>query len=309
QGPENQTLQHWNEPRAIVDRRSGLRWSFKCHYCDQDTGDLKKKLLFEDEPQKPRLGNLATHTKEHEDFIEKVKAERAAAQGPSGKEGQLVARLMENFVENGILNLQVEPTQSGFNQLFAAWLIKEDLPFTTGEAGSVQQLFKYIQCCFMLPSDTRYHHISLIVLSCLSSPHAFSLTLDNVSSNTVLACVIGHKLQEHYGAPFHPDNLHICCLAHVVNIVIQKILSVAKEADDPEIQDYYECLNKQFPVHYNLREDEELQDFENEDDSTNGVLNDLNDGLIDQETGEQDGFTAMSIIEKVSLFFKLALSY
>ncbi|KAH9019427.1 hypothetical protein EDB85DRAFT_1892558 [Lactarius pseudohatsudake] len=34
-GPENQTLQHWNEPRAIVDRRSGLRWSFKCRYCDQ----------------------------------------------------------------------------------------------------------------------------------------------------------------------------------------------------------------------------------------------------------------------------------
>ncbi|KAH9020807.1 hypothetical protein EDB85DRAFT_1896002 [Lactarius pseudohatsudake] len=33
-GPENQTLQHWNEPRAIVDKRSGLRWSFKCRYCD-----------------------------------------------------------------------------------------------------------------------------------------------------------------------------------------------------------------------------------------------------------------------------------
>ncbi|KAH9017907.1 hypothetical protein EDB84DRAFT_1239632, partial [Lactarius hengduanensis] len=101
-----------------------------------------------------------------------------------------------------------------------------------------------------------------------------------------------------YGAPFHPDNSHIRCLAHVVNIVVQKILSVAKEVDDPEIQDYYERLNKQFPVHYDLGEDEELQDFENEDDSANGVLNDLNDGLIDQETGEQDGFTAMSIIEK-----------
>ncbi|KAH9015122.1 hypothetical protein EDB83DRAFT_2232795, partial [Lactarius deliciosus] len=102
-----------------------------------------------------------------------------------------------------------------------------------------------------------------------------------------------------YGAPFHPDNSHIRCLAHVVNIVVQKILSVAKEADDPQIQDYYERLNKQFPVHYDLGEDEELQDFENEDDSANGVLNDLNDGLIDQETGEQDGFTAMSVIEKL----------
>ena len=34
-GPENHTLNHWNEPKATVDRQSKLRWLFKCQYCDQ----------------------------------------------------------------------------------------------------------------------------------------------------------------------------------------------------------------------------------------------------------------------------------
>jgi hypothetical protein len=34
-GPENHTLNHWNEPKATIDRKSKLRWMFKCQYCDQ----------------------------------------------------------------------------------------------------------------------------------------------------------------------------------------------------------------------------------------------------------------------------------
>ena len=55
------------------------------------------------------------------------------------------AKLMEKYVEEGLLNPRVEPTQSGFNWLFAAWLIEQDLPFTTGtyyilSAISLQQI-------------------------------------------------------------------------------------------------------------------------------------------------------------------------
>ena len=53
---------------------------------------------------------------------------------------------------------------------------------------------------------------------------------------------------ELYSVPFHPNNSHIHCLAHVVNLVVQKMLSVVKNVDDPELQDYYECLNQQVPV-------------------------------------------------------------
>ena len=42
------------------------------------------------------------------------------------------AKVMEKYVQEGQLNPQVELTQSGFSRLFAAWLIKQDLSFTTG---------------------------------------------------------------------------------------------------------------------------------------------------------------------------------
>ncbi|KAF8263013.1 hypothetical protein EI94DRAFT_1807894 [Lactarius quietus] len=91
---------------------------------------------------------------------------------------------------------------------------------------------------------------------------------------------------ELYHVPFHPNNSHIRCLAHVVNLIAQKMLSVAKDVDDPELQDYYESLNKQFPVHYDLDSNDELQDFENEDD----------DG---SKAGKQDHFGGMGAIEKL----------
>ncbi|KAF8257571.1 hypothetical protein EI94DRAFT_1629243 [Lactarius quietus] len=106
---------------------------------------------------------------------------------------------------------------------------------------------------------------------------------------------------ELYHVPFHPNNSHIRCLAHVVNLVVQKMLSIAKDIDDPEFQDYYEQLNKQFPIHYDLDNDEELCDFENEKDDGSKVQTDLGDGLVDQECGEQDHFSEMGTIEKVSL--------
>lgn len=107
---------------------------------------------------------------------------------------------------------------------------------------------------------------------------------------------------ERYGVPFHPNNSHIRCLAHVVNLVAQKVLSVAKEVDDPDFQDYYEQLNKQFPVHYDLDGDEDLRNFENEeDDGTKAQKTDLGDDLVDLECGEQDHFSEMGTIEKVML--------
>ncbi|KAF8186574.1 hypothetical protein K438DRAFT_1596191, partial [Mycena galopus ATCC 62051] len=33
-------------------------------------------------------------------------------------------------------------------------ILEDDLPFTTGETGGIHRLFKYMQCKFLLPSDT-----------------------------------------------------------------------------------------------------------------------------------------------------------
>ncbi|KAI5884962.1 uncharacterized protein SCHCODRAFT_02521539 [Schizophyllum commune H4-8] len=68
-----------------------------------------------------------------------------------------------------------------------------------------------------------------------------------------------------YKIPFEPPNAQIRCLAHVVNLVVQKILSVLKEVDsDPDVEDYYELFLKQFLIHFSYEDDEELREWEAE---------------------------------------------
>jgi hypothetical protein len=61
---------------------------------------------------------------------------------------------MEEFLLNGKLNPKLDPTRKGFLQLFAAWILEQDLPFTTGETPGLKVLFEYLQIKFVLPSDT-----------------------------------------------------------------------------------------------------------------------------------------------------------
>jgi hypothetical protein len=48
-----------------------------------------------------------------------------------------------------------------------------------------------------------------------------------------------------------------------VNLVVQKILAVLDEADDPEVVDYY-LPNKDLPFHYDPESDTDLRDLESE---------------------------------------------
>lgn len=61
---------------------------------------------------------------------------------------------MEGYLKEGALNPRIVPTQSGFLKMFAAWLLEDDLAWTTGESPGLIRLFKYMQINFMLPSDT-----------------------------------------------------------------------------------------------------------------------------------------------------------
>ncbi|CDO78267.1 hypothetical protein BN946_scf184558.g1, partial [Trametes cinnabarina] len=40
-----------------------------------------------------------------------------------------------------------------------AWILDEDLPFTTGESLSLARLFKYLKIKFVLPSDTTVRNV------------------------------------------------------------------------------------------------------------------------------------------------------
>lgn len=66
---------------------------------------------------------------------------------------------MEAYLKEGVLNPAVVPTQKGFLRLFGAWILDEDLPFTTGEAPSLDRLFRYMKVNFVLPSDTTVRNV------------------------------------------------------------------------------------------------------------------------------------------------------
>lgn len=108
----------------------------------------------------PKLSNLWTHTND-------CKGKRAHDAALAFKDGQdpdghgvkpsdfnlkESAKMFNEWVTSG--PNRVIATQSGFNRLFAAWILDEDLPWVTGESPMLAELFRYLNVNFKLPSDT-----------------------------------------------------------------------------------------------------------------------------------------------------------
>lgn len=89
-----------------------------------------------------------------------------------------------------------------------------------------------------------------------------------------------------YGIQFHPENSRIRCLAHVVNLVAQAILGDLKEADDPDVDDY-------FPQH---RKDE-LHIDPDQSESCEGGANDYSDE--DNEEDAHDDEIIQQVIKEL----------
>jgi hypothetical protein len=108
---------------------------------------------FDDEEKLPYLGNLATHLRTVHDGPGTA---IPGAEPDSDLRGisPASAKIMEEFLREGRLSPAVRPAQKGFYAVVAAWILEEDLPFTTGETGGIRRLLKYMQCKFLLPSDT-----------------------------------------------------------------------------------------------------------------------------------------------------------
>ncbi|OCH83652.1 hypothetical protein OBBRIDRAFT_742875, partial [Obba rivulosa] len=249
-GPHNQTLQHWHAPKYDVADNGSLCWLFGCKYykATRTAPCSKGCKSFTDESPKPPLGNLATHTKQtHQEQLEQSSKDGEEADDDGGEVPQstdkLMARkIMKSFIKKGLLHPKLKRTRKGFRILFAVWFIEANLPFTTGESSGLARLFRYLEVNEELPSDTTHS--------------TDALTMDNASANDVMACTLSKLLQKRYLIPFVPENSQICYLAHVVNLVVQKMLSALNDAEDPNIVDYY--LGQKFlPIHYDPNEDEE----------------------------------------------------
>ncbi|KAJ7879782.1 hypothetical protein B0H14DRAFT_3434881 [Mycena olivaceomarginata] len=118
---------------------------------DAGGGNPNTSPRFDDEPKQPPLGNLATHLKTHGG--PSISIPGATRLGDIRGVSAASAKIMADFLREGQLNPAVNPTQKGFAKVIAAWILEDDLPFTTGETGGIRRLFKYIQSNFVLPSN------------------------------------------------------------------------------------------------------------------------------------------------------------
>ena len=109
-------------------------------------------ITFDHETNLPKLNNLATHAFD----CKKRKTGDHVVDEQSSVNLNLKrsADMMAAYLKQGELNPQIIPTQAGFVCLFAAWVLDESLPWTTGEAPSLQLLFNYLKIRFTLPTDT-----------------------------------------------------------------------------------------------------------------------------------------------------------
>lgn len=100
--------------------------------------------------------------------------------------------------------------------------------------------------------------------------HASTVTTDNASVNDTLVAVAARVLLAKYGIPASPQNMHVRCMCHVVNLVVQAILHALSEAEDPDLTDYFDVDAKESPVHSDPTRDDDQREMDDEefDDET-----------------------------------------
>ncbi|KAJ6613220.1 hypothetical protein B0H10DRAFT_1628930, partial [Mycena sp. CBHHK59/15] len=185
--------------------------------------------LFGNDKPAPALGNLSTHLS---DKHKGLSLPSDAKPGETIGISEASAKIIQDFLVDGKLNPVINLTQANFLKIFAAWIIEDDLAFTTGETDGINRLFQFLQTRYQLPTDTTYIHLMMLV-------YLIAVTLDNAAPNNVLIRTLSRLLQEKFDLQFVPDNSQIRCLAHVVNLVVQKILATLDEVSDPDVQDDY----------------------------------------------------------------------
>ncbi|KAJ2920184.1 hypothetical protein MD484_g20, partial [Candolleomyces efflorescens] len=163
-GPINLSMQHFHDPEPVVEPKSGMKqWEFRCKHCSCVRRFKRtingKDITFDMEPALPKLSNLATHTKDCKGLAAKSTASASTSNSASAPKSagfhlKQSVELMERYLKEGELNPAITPTNKGFKRIFAAWILDEDLPWTTGEAPLLRQLFAYLKITHTLPSDT-----------------------------------------------------------------------------------------------------------------------------------------------------------
>jgi len=100
----------------------------------------------------PKLRNLAGHVTECKGAEDDKKKDELTSKKQINIKRS--AEMMEAYLKEGKLNPEVIAMYKGFLCIFSVWILDESLPWTTGEAPTLQMLFRYLKITYQLPSDT-----------------------------------------------------------------------------------------------------------------------------------------------------------
>ena len=141
------------------------------------------------EPKLPKLHNLSGHVID----CKEAKDDGKLDEPTSGEHVNLKwsAEIMEAYLKEGELNPEVIATYKGFLHIFSASIINESLPWTAGEAPTLQMLFIYLKITYQLPSDTTIHNQLAHIFEELYGKviHEFAVCFFSLE-----ACTISHSL-------------------------------------------------------------------------------------------------------------------
>ncbi|KAF5366557.1 hypothetical protein D9758_009004 [Tetrapyrgos nigripes] len=281
-GPKSNTLDYFTEPK----RRDG-HWVFKCKTCQATRSTPAKPgcLSFFDERPHPQISNLTSHLRSHKSKGEIKDEDSANAMLVEGDDAS--RSLMQRYIRKGLENPAYEPTEKGFRQYIAAWILEDNLPFTMGESTALRRVFEYVKVRFALPSDTTVRktldditkelHTNLVEeISRVRSRISYSTDVwTNCQMVFSFSGIIAHwidddwKLVERLVDFKHLDDHehagdHCYGQCIIMRYHGQAILKVLDEAESPDDVDYY-LLHKDLPIH-DEDEDEDLKAMEMEQD-------------------------------------------
>jgi len=123
-----------------------------------------------------------------------------------------------------------------------------------------------------------------------------SMTTDNASVNDVIVQTAARCLLERYDIP-PTDDMHIRCIAHVINLVVQAFLAALDEAPDPDIHDLFDDA-QDFPLHYDVGVDDAQIELEAEVINEDELMDD--DELLHIFEDDLDSLSKESALKRVS---------
>ena len=95
-----------------------------------------------------------------------------------------------------------------------------------------QTLLDFIE----FPSPHTGTRMADLVLRCLEfydiQHKLFCITTDNASNNDTMAKELSDRLLNRHDIVWDPDTLHIHCLAHIINLVVRKLIDSLQSSDD-----------------------------------------------------------------------------